>query len=255
MTKSCRIVLVRARNPMNIGAAARAMKNFGLTDLVLVGVHPPVWEEARSAVGARDLLASARAVDTIAEAVADCTLVLGTTSGVRHPLEPEQITPAEFTAELSKTQPFGMQRGAKVRAAILFGSEKTGLTKEELSHCHLIVRIPTESDCPSMNLGQAVAVCCYELVRSRAQWDARSVKSPEPARASSIEALLHEVTSLLEAAGFFRPVGLRSKMAKLRRTLLRLGLSEPEVVFFRGAVKHVLGQVKRHGSYGEGDKC
>ncbi len=236
-----RIVLIRARNPLNIGAAARALKNFGFTELALVATHPPVWKEARSAVGARDLLAGARTFGTTAEAVADCTLVAGTTSGHRHPHEPSFITPAELARKVTR-----LGSGAKV--AILFGSEKTGLTREELSHCHAVVRIPTDSRAPSMNLGQAVAVCCYELAQPRRRVSSREDASQPLATAASIEALLHEMTQVLEAARFFHIPASSSRIAKLRRTLLRLELSDREVEFFRGATRHLLRRLKAQGN-------
>ncbi len=237
---NCRVVLVRVRNPMNIGATARAMMNFGLTDLVLVGVHPPIWEEARSAIGAWDLLRDARSVMMLSEAVADCTLVVGTTAGVRHPRESKLITPAELSAEL-------MSRALNGRIALLFGSEKTGLTNTELSHCHRIVRIPTERDCPSMNLGQAVAICCYEITRLGVGALTPLLAVPQLATAGSAEALLHEIASLLKSVGFLEPHGSARKLTRLRRTLIRFGLTDGEIAFFRAAVKRLSRSVaERH---------
>src|SRR5438093_9676610 len=99
---SHRVVLVRPRDPNNIGAAARAMKNFGFTDLVVVSPHPPVWHEARSAIGAEDVLASARVVETIVEAVADCTLVVGTAARTRLNKKQPLLTPAGLRRELAE---------------------------------------------------------------------------------------------------------------------------------------------------------
>ena len=155
-----RIVLVRPRNPLNIGAAARALANFGLLEMAVVAPFEPTWEEARSAaVGAETVIASARAVPTLADAIDDATLVVGTTTGSRRNLGRELLPLPELAAWLRR-------RNASGRAALLFGSEKTGLSNEDMSHCHALVRIPTTLDCPSMNLGQAVAVCAYELVRA-----------------------------------------------------------------------------------------
>src|ERR1041385_4462197 len=100
-SRSCAIVLVRPRNPNNIGAAARAMKNFGLADLVIVAPHPPIWEEARSAIGAEDLLARARVVETLAEALADRTLVIGTADHTRFSEEQTPLTPAMLRCGLN----------------------------------------------------------------------------------------------------------------------------------------------------------
>jgi tRNA/rRNA methyltransferase len=145
------VVLVAPRNPLNIGAAARAMSNFGCADLRLVNPYDPSFREARSAVGAASLLASAQVYATVAEAVADCALIVGTTAvGAREVLHPLHSLPQ--AAPMLRT---AMQ---STRSALLFGSEKTGLTKADLSHCHWLLRIPTQPANYSMNLGQAVAV-------------------------------------------------------------------------------------------------
>src|SRR5438132_251075 len=119
---SCAIVLVRPRNPNNIGAAARAMKNFGLEDLVIVAPHPPIWEEARSAVGAEDILARARVVETLTEAVADRTVVIGTADHTRLSEDQTPLTPVMLRRELA---------GSDKRVALVFGPEKTGLTNSD----------------------------------------------------------------------------------------------------------------------------
>src|SRR5574337_1445034 len=198
-----RIVLVRPRNPLNIGAAARAMANFGFRDLVVVAPHAPVWQETRSAVGAEEIIRSARAVNDLLEAIGDATLVVGTTSGSRRNLDRDLVPLAEFPAWLRK-------RKARGRGAILFGSEKTGLANEHLSYCHALVRIPTAPDCSSMNLGQAVAVCAYELARSG------TVPSPPPrltihrsdlANLQSLEHLFDRAARLLDEVGYLKPKG------------------------------------------------
>src|SRR5208283_2282028 len=160
------IVLVRARNPNNIGAAARAMHDFGLRHLRVVNDFPVPFESARSAVDASEVLADAVACATLAEAIADCTLVVGTTAvGARvlqHPLLPLPQAAPRILAELRRSDHLG-------RIALLFGSEKTGLSNEEMSHCNWLLTIPMQQREGerhlSLNLGQAVAVCLYELVR------------------------------------------------------------------------------------------
>lgn len=152
------VVLVSPRNPLNIGAVARAMANFGFAHLTVVAPYEPHWREARSAIGAPELLANAPEVTTLAEAVRNCTLVLGTgTLTHRKPEQPviplDQLAPV-VTGELNH---------AASQIAIVFGPEKHGLTREDLSFCHHLVEIPTDSRQPSMNLGQAAAVCLYEL--------------------------------------------------------------------------------------------
>src|SRR5512147_2932599 len=158
MLENLRVVLVAARNPLNIGAAARAMSNFGAMQLRVVNPYSIAFREARSAVGAADLLARAEEFAALPDAVADCSLVVGTTAlqhrELQHPLR-------------GLDQGGDLIRGAlkSGRVAIVFGSEKRGLSNDDLSHCHWLMRIPTREAHSSMNLGQAVAVCLYELVR------------------------------------------------------------------------------------------
>src|SRR6185437_6222250 len=164
------VVLARARNSSNIGAAARAMRDFGFAHLRVVNEFTPPFEAARSAVDASEVMNAARMYASVADAVADCTLVVGTTAVGERNLEHELL-------ELSAG---GERIGAALRAAVageedsarvalLFGSEKTGLSNEELSYCHALLTIPMHQidgqKHVSMNLGQAVAVCLYELVR------------------------------------------------------------------------------------------
>ena len=166
------IVLVRARNPKNIGAVARAMHDFGFSDLRIVNEFVMPLEGARSAVDASSVLHAATTYATVAEAVADCALVAGTTAvGERvleHPLFAlNEAAPTVDRGLVSACGRAGMGR----RSRSCFGSEKTGLSNEELSHCNWLMTIPmyqhAESRHLSMNLGQAVAVCLYELVRER----------------------------------------------------------------------------------------
>src|SRR5690349_11566753 len=154
-----RIVLVAPRNPLNIGAAARAMSNFGFTELRIVNPYEVAFREARSAVGASPVLADAKEFSTVADAVADCAIAVGTTA-IRHRQlqQPLKLLPKGATA---------IRRNlSSAPVAILFGSEKWGLSNDALSHCHWVLHIPTRDEHQSMNLGQAVAVCLYELVRA-----------------------------------------------------------------------------------------
>ena len=151
------VVLVRPRNPLNIGAAARAMANFGFSHLSVVAPFAPTWREARSAVDSQDVLVNAVESATLGDAIAGATLVVGT--GSLQYRKPEQrVVPLPLLAPLVDQE---LARGGRV--ALVFGPEKHGLTRDDLSWCHLLVEIPTAPGQPSMNLGQAVAVCLYEL--------------------------------------------------------------------------------------------
>ena len=224
-----RIVLVRPRNPLNIGAAARAMANFGFRDLVLVEPYEPVWKEARSAVGARALLGTARAVATLAEAVADRSLVAGTTSGSRRQLGGELLPLPALPARAA-----GVGAAGAGKVALLFGPEKTGLTNEHLSYCHLLVRIPTVAASASMNLAQAVAVCCYEL--SRVPASPQPCRRPQRAPVGGLEQFRAELQELLRAAGFYPSPVRPSDTMKLRRLLLGLNLGDRDLATLRGMV-------------------
>lgn len=198
-TAQLRIILARPRNPINIGAAARAMANFGLTDLAAAAPHPPVWKEAlmenRAAVGAGHLLESARVYDSIPSAAEGCSLVLGTSALNRRSPEREVI-PLPLAADYIRNNAGGG------RTAIVFGPEKHGLTEEDLSHCRAIIAIPTSDAQPSMNLGHAVAVACYELaargngVPSRAAGRGGPAASPR-----ELEAAAEELIAFLERTG------------------------------------------------------
>jgi tRNA/rRNA methyltransferase len=216
------VVLVRPRNPLNIGAAARALANFGMREMAVVAPFAPTWAEARSAaVGAESVIAAARATPTLNEAIGEAALVIGTTSGSRRHLDRELLPLSEFGAWLR-------HRRAKGTAALLFGSEKTGLGNEEMSHCHALVRIPTSSDCPSMNLGQAVAVCAYELARAGVV----SISPPQvaahqsqPANQQTLNHLLERAARLLDISGYLKPKSRAATLIKLRRFLLGLNLT------------------------------
>src|SRR5580704_15724957 len=169
-----RVILVDTRNSLNIGAAARAMSNFGFLHLRVVNPYEPSFREARSAVGGAPVLKSAEKFDSVADAVADCTLVIGTTAATRRELQ-QPIKRLEQGARAIK------QRLRSSNVAILFGSEKRGLSNEDLSHCHWLMQIPTREEHRSVNLGQSVAICLYELARDSQA--ARQSEKPKSATA------------------------------------------------------------------------
>jgi tRNA/rRNA methyltransferase len=174
------VVLVSPRNPLNIGAAARAMANFGFRQLAVVDPFEANWREAKSAVGAPELLLEAKETATLAEAVAHCTLVVGTGSLTYR--KPEQ--PVVQLPDLAPLVERELRRGGRV--AMVFGPENHGLSREDLSYCQVIVVIPTDDRQPSMNLGQAVAVCLYE-VASRAFAGGFAEKQAPAAKATACQ--------------------------------------------------------------------
>ncbi len=219
------VVLVSPRNPLNIGAVARAMANFGFSRLTVVAPYEAHWREAKSAVGAPHLLQNARECSTLAEAVADCTLVAGTGSLTYRKPEQAAVQLPELPPLLCRE----LARGGRV--AIVFGPEKHGLTREDLSYCHLLVEIPTDARQPSMNLGQAAAVCLYEVAVRGLGSDpdtapAKLAKSPAPS--GRLELLAGVIGQVMEAAEY-SPSGMgEANRHDLRLLLRRLGLSEAD---------------------------
>jgi TrmH family RNA methyltransferase len=231
-----RTVLVRPRNPLNIGAAGRALANFGLLDMRVVAPFEPTWEEARSAaIGAEKVLASACAAPTLAAAIGDATLVIGTTTGNRRHLGRELLPLPELASWLRR-------RKASGTAALLFGSEKTGLANEDLSHCHTLLRIPTTVDCPSMNLGQAVAVCAYELARAGivAPRPPRiTMHRSDPANHQTLNHLFDRAARVLDISGYLRPKSRAATLIKLRHLLVDLNLTWNDVRILGGVLSQV----------------
>jgi len=235
-----RVVLVRPRNPLNIGAAARAMANFGFDDLVVVSPYDPVWREARSAVGAGKVLEKARAVDDLPDAIGDCHFVVGTTTGSRRNLDRDPVPLTHLSSAIQKLP-------SQAQAAVLFGSEKTGLLNEHMSYCHLLMRIPTTAECPSMNLGQSVAVFCYELARSAGFPQAAAVgrvHSSLPANIQSLEHILDRAARLLDYSGYFKPKGKHAQLLKLRRLLFDLDLTNNDVRVLGGVLAQLEWKMK-----------
>ena len=221
-----RFVLVRPRDPNNIGAAARAMANFGLEELVVVDPWEPHWREARAAVGAAHVLERARAVTSLAEAIGDRTLVAATTAGTRRALD-RVVTPVEFFDEVAR-------EAAWERAALLFGNEKHGLAADDLARCHALVRIPTGDLQPSMNLAAAVAVCAYQATVARG---AGTLAAPPRRRAGA--ATVAELDALVAAAfpGASDPrveSRRRGGRERLRTLLLRARATRSDLALLRG---------------------
>jgi len=234
------VVLVSTRNSLNIGAAARAMCNFGFDRLRVVHPYEPAFREARSAVGAARILADAQEFSTVAEAVSDCTLVVGTVAvGRRTPQHPwhSLADGAALVREVLRAT-----GGGDGRVAILFGSEKFGLSNQDLSHCHAILHIPTGEEQPSMNLGQAVAVCLYELVRENA-----AAPLPETSLAASSGVLERTTVALLEAlhaSGYMAAEAGDFKELSVRRLVRRLHLSAEDASLWLGMLRQILWKLQ-----------
>ncbi len=238
------VVLVRARNPNNIGAVARAMHDFGFRHLRVVNDYAVPFQTARSAVDASDVLAGAATFATVADAVADCTLVVGTTAvgerALQHPLYALPEAATLLRGEMARGDGAG-------RVALLFGSEKTGLSNEELSHCHWLLTIPMQQHeevrHPSMNLGQAAAVCLYELVQQRNQPVAAGL--PARAAAGEVERLTTLLTETLEETEYTRRHPSNCDENQIRRLIVRMGLTAGDVPVWMGILRQILWKIRK----------
>ena len=238
-----RVVLVNTRNPLNIGAAARAMSNFGFRHLRVVNPFEVAFREARSAVGAAPLLAQAEEFKSVAEAVADCSLVVGTTVLSRR-------DPQHKVRILGEAARLIRKRLASSCVALLFGSEKRGLSNEDLSHCHWLLGIPTQEAHRSMNLGQGVAVCLYELAREHKR--PATSRKPVFATASDLDRLTFNLLEALYASGYLKGYVInrveRPSAApadeKIRRFVRRLNLSGKDAELFLGILRQILWKLR-----------
>jgi TrmH family RNA methyltransferase len=226
------VVLAGTRNPLNIGAAARAMANFGFARLRVVNPYQVAFREARSAVGAAALLAAAEEFASVADAVADCGVVVGTTS-VGHRELHHPLRRLEFGAGVIR------RRAAGGGVALLFGSEKFGLANEDLAYCHWLMRIPTADPTPSMNLGQAVAVCLYELARDAEAAKARPERIAR-AEGAEVERITTMLLDALARSGYTNPVTGASTEDKVRRLVRRLDIAARDAPVLLGMLRQVL---------------
>jgi len=242
------VVLVATRNPLNIGAAARAMSNFGVRRLRVVNPYEVAFREARSAMGASGLLAKAEQLESVAEAVADCKLVVGTTvAGARRDLQ-HRLHRLDDGARAIKRQL------KTARVALLFGSERYGLSNQELSHCHWVMRIPTREEHGSMNLGQAVAVCLYELVRGQKTAPAKIVpekKEKTSAASGDVERLTQLLFKVLGASGYVKPRAAAATEGNLRRMLRRMQLDASDTVLWLGILRQIAWKLRANEKSGE----
>ena len=239
------VVLVSPRNPLNIGAVARAMANFGFARMTVVAPYTPHWREARSAVGAPELLQNASEHAALGEAVADCTLVLGTAT-LTHRKPGQKVVRLPDLAPLVRRE---IERGGRV--ALVFGPEKHGLTRQDLSYCHLLVEIPTASRQPSMNLGQAAAVCLYEIdslafTDDRVEEDRPAAADAEPAAPSGKLELLAGVVEQAMVAAHYSPASMREANRRdLRLLLRRLSPTERDARRILGLFRRILWRLER----------
>lgn len=228
-----RIVLVETTHPGNIGAAARAMKNMGLSDLCLLRPrHFPDGIARARASGAQDVLAGARVCDDLDDAIGDCGLVIGASARLRSLAWP-MTTPREAAKTIVGHIPH-------TPVAVMFGREKSGLTNEEIQRCRLLMHIPANPDYTSLNLAMAVQVLAYELWLA-----AGSSGPPEPdpefplASNAEVERFYEHLQQVLLETGFLDPDNPRQLISRLRRLFGRIDLDQNEINILRGILASV----------------
>lgn len=243
------VVLVGARNPSNIGATARAMHDFGFSDLRVVNEYAPPFEAAqiqneasvadgsKAAVSATHVLRNARRFDHVADGIAESTLVIGTTAIGAREISRPVLRLTEATDQINAALAIG-------RAALLFGSEKTGLTNEQLSHCQMLITIPMfapeGSRHLSMNLGQAVAVCLYELVRSGFEGarELPSIHEEQPTSATR-ERLAQLLLEAMSITGYAKRFPANAREHVVRQLAEQLGATQAEASTWMGFLRQV----------------
>ena len=238
MLQNIRVVLVNTSHPGNIGGVARAMKNMGLTRLVLVEprVFPHHEADARAS-GANDLLENAQVVATLEDALVGCNLVLGTSARDRRIPWP-LLDPRECGTKVVEEAAGGAE------IALVFGREDSGLTNEELQRCHYHVHIPSDPEFSSLNLGAAVQVLTYEVRMAwlaqqgqptkMAKLETNGEQASLPVTADELELFYGHLESTLVQIGFHDPSNPRHLMSRLRRLYGRSNISKLEMNILRG---------------------
>jgi TrmH family RNA methyltransferase len=242
--ENLRVVLVATRNPLNLGAAARAMSNFGALHLRVVKPYEKAYRESVSAVGASAVMKSAEEFATVPEAVVDCALVVGTTAVGNRDLR-QPLIGLQEAAHLIR------QRMRNSRVGLLFGSEKRGLSNDDMSYCHWLLQIPTREEHRSMNLGQAVAVCLYELSKNeigKSKVENESPNTADEKHFAEMETVERVTRAWLEALQRSGYVGARARSTseeKLRRMLRRFTWEEADAEVVLGMMKKIAAKLNK----------
>jgi TrmH family RNA methyltransferase len=230
VTSLVRIVLIDPSHPGNIGSVARAMKNMALSDLVLVRPRSfPHAEAIALAAGADDILAGARIVDTVAEAIADCAFIAGTTSRPRS-YTWEFATPRDAAGRI-------VALPQENRAALLFGSERYGLGTQDLNYCNVLVRIPANPEYCSLNLAMSVQLIAYEIFMAREQPQSHTQLEMALAPSGDVEHFYAHLHEVLNGINFEDRTG--HLMERLRRLFNRAQLDRNELNIMRGILSAV----------------
>ena len=222
MKKSSVIVLVRPRDPNNIGAAARAMANFGLSELRVVEPFLPSWQIAVSAVGAQDILQNAKLFSSLPQALSDCDLTIATTALKNRQLNEQIVALPQL--------PTWIEQYNAEKIALVFGNEKTGLCNEDIELCTAAMHIPTTAKQPSVNLAQAVILTCYELARANSDQTLRGPKLPT---FQQTELVIDSLERLMTQANFKQDFSCEQRKILVRTLFHKTRLSGNDLFFIK----------------------
>jgi tRNA/rRNA methyltransferase len=247
--ENCRIVLVRPQIAANIGATARVMRNMGLCDLVLVQpAADPCDPQARKlSTHGEEILKQARIVQSLSEAVRDCTLVAATSARTGGLFRRQSMGPPD------EIIPHLVEQLVGTPVALVFGPEANGLTNNEIASCHYLIHIPTDSGYPALNLAQAVAICLYELRRAWLQKSSQSLKTSDAkcrdfnsSTFESQEKMFADLRDALEQIHFLYGPKADALMHALRHLIGRAKPSDMEVDVLRGLARQIRWYVEHH---------
>jgi tRNA/rRNA methyltransferase len=234
-----RIIIVEPAGPLNLGSIARVMKNFGLSELILVNPQcdRTSSEALQMAVHAKEILANAVIVDTLPQALQGCVRAIATI-GRDYDGELPVETPSQAFPWLL-TEP-------EKPTALIFGREDRGLTNQEINYAQKLVFIPTNPEYPSLNLATAVSLCCYELSQMAENFVTEEIPNTEIAPLEVIEPYYQQLESLLLSIGYLYPHTAASRMEKLRHLYNRAQLQTKEVSMLRGIIRQMQWAIKNH---------
>ncbi|MDR1683860.1 MAG: RNA methyltransferase [Elusimicrobiota bacterium] len=230
------IVLVKPRNPQNIGAAARAMANFGLSDLRVVAPYKPVWEEVLSAPGAEDILKNAKIFDTLQAALADAHFVLATTALKNRRLRQKIVYLDNLNQELAAR--------AGENIALIFGQEKRGLTNGEIALANAVLNIPANVKTPSINLAQAVILCCWELGKTQAP-RLKKYQLPKKPTFKELEVVDAALKHLAAVMDLPLPLKTKVKQGRIKEALNNAGLNKEDLFFINAVAQRLAAKLKK----------
>ena len=212
------------------------MSNFGVLHLRVVNPFELAFREARSAVGpASEILGNAEEFHSLKDAIADCGLVVGTTAVQHRELQHPLRFPVDGALLIRRSL-------VSTPVAIVFGSEKTGLSNDDLAYCHWLMHIPTRDEHQSMNLGQAVAVTLYEIARE--QQYPRPAEDPAAATSAELERLTTVLMEALQISGYASPATLAATEEKARRMIHRMELNDRDAEVLLGMLRQILWKLR-----------